>query len=89
MGWKNWPYWLKGGIIGTAAYLIYFTITFPFSLYIPYELGLCINEYGAGIFNCNANNGLNFWFVLFLSIILFVIVCSIISWIYGKIKSKN
>jgi hypothetical protein len=51
MNWKNWPYWLKGGIIGSLTYLI---IIVP-SLYFT------IND--IGIFD---NIGFNFYLILSL-----------------------
>ena len=91
MGWKKWPSWLKGGVIG----LIIYFLGFLFMLIIPNELGLILWVYPfyliARIFNLTTpifdTPILPFWFLsVFLSI--FILIGAFIGWIVGIIKKE-
>jgi len=88
MGWKDWPYWLKGGIIGTVLATLIILIVGFIALSICYE-------------NCPPfiKNSL-FIFILpsyFLPgviadvaiIIWNFLIGALIGFIYGKIKSRK
>ena len=77
MGWKNWPYWLRGGI-SLDLLIIISMIIFPklseipiisILLYFPLFYGFIIG--GLIILFC--------WFI----------IGAIIGWIYGKIKRES
>ncbi len=97
MVWKDWPYWLRGGVIATIL-----------SLGLPYIISLIIKllrvmkiESLANIFNgiwdifykiiiaptsIIVGRQLNTWILTFL---LWFIIGSIIGFIYGKIKNRS
>jgi hypothetical protein len=82
MGWKEWPYWLKGVIIGLIVgiiIMIYFA--FPcMSLFsckiIPGTDNSCLNP-----LSCIAR-------AIIISIIPFTIFGLLVGWIIGKLKRK-
>ena len=96
MGWKDWPYWLKGGIIVSVFALIFRLAGSMFLLfdssniferilsYISFFLG-----YPFGIPLANIlNTGITIIdFILFL--IFYSLIGALIGWIYGKIKSRK
>lgn len=87
MGWKDWPYWLKGGIIGVILLLILslFAVATPKS-----DMG---NVFSWAIiliafpFMLTYEDSQMLNFILFP--IYFFILGAIIGWIVGKIKSKE
>jgi len=95
MGWKNWPSWLKGGIIFSIIYIVLFLtlfkiddfgiITFVFSpgLWL-YGLYVLITGYGIGM---DAN--LKYTLFVIISILCWFIIGVIIGWIVGKIRNRN
>lgn len=85
MGWKNWSYWLRGGLIAIIIYVILFLFLFIFPpfYYIISFLTIPLNPlFNRGIFGDNA-----VVFIIVKGIYLFVLGV-IIGWIVGKIKSK-
>jgi len=103
MGWKDWPYWLKGGIILGSV----FSLLSLFLWAIPYNFinALLGNKlelfFGipallsmiTGLGHIDIGSGkmdiiAGITFSL-LSFIIYFIPGSLIGWIYGKIKSKS
>ena|SRR3989344_4498336 len=91
MSWKNWPYWLKGGINGGLLYLIT-TVFFIFAGYLkitsrvnPCLIPPCPISYYLTILNYQFGQiyGIR-WIILFF--IVFIVIGILIGWIYGKIK---
>lgn len=86
MGWHNWPYWLKGGII----FLIFPVIglyggatcqEFECLIYLPFSGAIMFIEPHDSLWSRVIFTVVNFMFYLILG--------SIIGLIYGKSKSKN
>ena len=100
MGWKNWSYWLKGGIIGLVIFLI---ITVLFQLLtssisvVPTRSNLFVYFLMPGIISalmwcgdCQAKGGepIMISMMVVISIITYFLIGAIIGYIYGKIKNK-
>ena len=83
MGWKERPYWLKGGIIGLVLGIVLGFILYVYFPMKKFALILCKT------FPCPQvayyNEPL---FILYSPIILFI-VGTLIGWIVGKVKSKE
>jgi len=75
MGWKDWSYWLRGGIIG---FLIYIPVVI--STIGAHELG----KFHSFIFDLGISNDYGWKFAL----IVYLVIGGIIGWVIGKIKSK-
>ncbi len=93
MGWKKWPYWLKGGIIGLIIVILGALLI---SLSPVRCIGLsqdgtgCKPPQGTNAFVYNINSILNNFDMVFLYFILLtIIISSVIGWLIGKIKNKN
>jgi len=98
MGWKNWPSWLKGGLIGIVVAILF--------LIIPYITN-CSTSFGGVGGSCDNNIKLFFAVVNFiliipalsltqnmvlitiLTLILLFLIGAFIGWIISKIKSKS
>ena len=97
MGWKNWPYWLKGGIIATLIYIIVSVYTLPqlnlpTPLGIKQLLGLILFPSYLVYFIIGAFIRVTSTTIILIDIIsipLYFIIGAIIGLIYGKIKKKN
>ena len=101
MGWKNWSYWLRGGIIlGGIPLVLYlltmaFVFVFPplaqvFSLissvfYLPYFLIVAGFELN---FLSDGGFGFNIW-GLILFFVFWFIIGAIIGLIIGKVKKRK
>lgn len=93
MGWRDWPYWLKGGIISLCTWLLliigYFLTktTTDFTLfYILLMLISIVIEPIFVLFNiANDNNVLR----QFLSSLIVFLIGVLLGYIYGKIKNRN
>ena len=99
MSWKNWPYWLKGGVIGVILIIVFFIIIVSISNTSkgctswensPYY---CISIIGASFLIAVVTGSRNMMF-LYIStgitnIIIVFIVGSLIGLIYGKIKNRK
>jgi len=97
MGWKDWSYWLKGGIIGLILGVLYFLANLVFSLG-------CMGWYNGietssicplvdSIFKFGLLRIIFFPFALFTDEYLILLLNSailfaVIGWIYGKIKNR-
>ena len=98
MGWKNWPYWLRGGAIGVLVGILILFIPFVGLIYIipvMFVQGLIFNLIGL-------RETADLCFSLFsspsficvitfypINVILSFIIGALIGLIIGKIKSKN
>lgn len=89
MGWKDWNYWLKGGIIGAIVYLI-IVVIWMFSIppikptFLSQALEILISPFsflGFGILIPGV--------LPIAAAILGFILGAIIGWIVGKIKNRN
>lgn len=79
MGWKNWPYWLKGGIIGLIIGLVGVLLKIVLSL-------IFIDDTGRpGFFSISST----FITSQLLNCLGLLIIGLIIGWIYGKFKLKR
>ncbi len=101
MGWKDWPTWLKGGVIGLFLGLFivfaYFVSDVSKSLFggnssitimtiIITAPFILIYVFSLGILF--SNNDSLFRLGLYLSPIIYFIIGAIIGWIVGKIKGR-
>ncbi|MBI2558573.1 hypothetical protein HYW20_04575 [Candidatus Woesearchaeota archaeon] len=90
MGWKDWPYWLKGGVIVLGIYLIATLSLLPFGetggnprfplWLVPSLFPLFILIEILGDVQINP---------YIISPIFYFLIGSLIGWIVGKFKSKN
>ena len=93
MGWKDWPYWLKGGIIGLSLLLL--SLLVEFLLYLPFSgFGFLALFYGYSA-EALISNPTDFEYALYLYILPLVTVIvvyflagALIGWIYGLIKKR-
>ena len=97
MRWKNWPYWMRGGVIGVLI-LIFLTIiafigyslnlgSFDLELIVQVDLESIIhNTIGLGV---SIPPKLNIIADLIVSIIGYFLLGAIIGIIIGKIKSRS
>ena len=105
MGWKNWSYWLRGGILFLLGIeiisLIVYLLAFILSPYFAMPL-IIFQGFGVLLANLIFNwNPLDYvysspkmeviisLFVLISNAICLFIVGAIIGWIYGKVKEKK
>ncbi len=92
MGWKDWSYWLKGGVIGLVIYLLIATVSsiaWSDKLIIPFVSfsGLIFNNFLAPLLgNGFLTESIS---IIILSLIFYFISGSIIGWLYGKIKNRG
>ena len=102
MGWKNWSYWFKGGVIGIIFHIVNLLIGLLLVLIIPDYIPLRYFEYIVlwpglvpGKFygrqpcygeDCLTATGLFGSFII--AMIGYFLIGIIIGWIYGKIKNK-
>ncbi|MBI5803559.1 hypothetical protein HY448_02640 [Candidatus Pacearchaeota archaeon] len=98
MGWKEWPYWLKGGILGTIIYLFFIMIAYFLGKVAPdigYMLSVIFFLYDEFISYLTSPIFKLFDFIPYIGYLLFgikilglpFIIGALIGWIYGKIKS--
>lgn len=99
MFYKNWPYWLKGGIIGLIVGLISTPFILGFGLYYGDCIGYCISPVWFKIFFYISGWSIQ---VLgptlppFMDGLLIILIPAtylfygvVIGWLYGKIKGKS
>ena len=99
MVWKDWPFWLKGGLVGIFIYFLF--IVFMISVYKQF-FDLC------GVYGCMSSwiilfstfpinflynelriPGINFTYSTYLAVIIqYFLIGALIGWVIGKIKSK-
>lgn len=91
MGWKDWSYWLKGGIIGSIAGLPLSILNFACAWA---ERGICqpinfipriFEQLLSGLTGSGGS-----YFVFFISgLFYYALLGILIGWVYGKIKNRN
>lgn len=104
MGWKTWPYWLKGGIILLAISVIYNLIAYFLALsnlvggvsnlgefmilFQAIIVGIPLMLLGI-IDQIQYLNNSTGVIIFVVSIIISFLIGAFIGWIVGKIKSRN
>ena len=95
MGWKEWPSWLKGGLITTILFgipLIFSEIyrrgswEMVGSLSFMDQVYLTLHKLPANIIPLPIRSRAIY---LILALLIYFLIGAIIGFIYGKIKSKN
>ncbi len=114
MRWKNWPYWLKGGVIGVIIWLILIIFYKVSGLILSCEIptldimngNCCYNfiqdfileiSFIPSLLHISSSIGspcghvgpisvFSFWIISFIS---YIMIGSLIGFIYGKIKNRN
>ncbi len=100
MGWKEWPAWVKGGIIADLIFIILGIILLPFSIdSFPYSVYLLLPGFyllsflkliSESSFLLSSENILkNLFLPMILSLITYFLIGAIIGFIISKIKSHN
>ena len=99
MGWKNWPAWLKGGVIGGLAYLVIIIISglmkFPYLSYPASLLSKPLLVFCASSSGCSGEHCLGAVIYCGLittipvSIILGFVIGALIGLIVRKIRSRK
>ncbi len=89
MGWRDWPSWLKGGIIIELTYIILTLWIIIYSLLCGDACRLAIITITLpSLYIIN-----NIWGILIANLIFWfaigALIGALISWIYGKIKNKK
>ena len=102
MGWKDWPAWLKGGLIGLSFMFVVIPIFFMVAkLFIDNLIGIWV------VFSLSVLPAtfLTFYYIpdsvllrvgvpmvrilsFIFSAIFWFVICAIIGWIFGKIKNR-
>jgi ABC-type antimicrobial peptide transport system permease subunit len=93
MFWKNWPSWLKGGIVGFIVFLL-LSFTIGGSLMPIKSLVDLINpaeEYigPEGIGKLGPITGINLLIAQLISLIVYILLGALIGHFIGKRKSKK
>ncbi len=86
MSWKNWPYWLRGGVIGLILPFIYVIIKGLILILIKGKCSVgCVAMYGVecpdSFYNCFDFAEIQTYPLIFLILGLFL------GFLYGKIKN--
>lgn len=100
MGWKDWSYWLKGGIIGFIIWIIYilFNVIDLTIISCSFDLRTFFDRYSFPIGNdkmytppCSGYfNTYGFDWVIYLEwFFVLVIIGLLIGFVYGKIKNRG
>ena len=85
MGWKDWPYWSKGLIIGICLAIILFVLQAIIGLGCMDNYNLNQPSFVCNIFNFGFSNEVS---RLLFSPVFVIVVCTMIGLIIGKIKKK-
>ena len=96
MGWKDWSYWLKGGIIGLILFFLVLIIVslklnsdFAFIVYFLLWMPLLFLEDSALFFyQIEGYPQPTILGIVCIGIVYFL-VGSLLGWIVGKVKSRN
>ena len=102
MGWKEWPMWVKGGIILFCLSSILGILDFSCLIHksgfecIPFEIPTLITSPFRGIFlsityhtTSNSLVQLSQFLVILTSVLLWTIVGAVVGWIVGKVKERR
>ncbi len=102
MSWKNWPYWLKGGIIGVGVVLISsfiiggitgiapdnIIINLFYIFLIPGIIILAVMRFKTYGYEMPDMTFFEYVLMAVISIIPYFIIGAIIGWVYGRFKKK-
>lgn len=91
MAWKNFPYWLRGGIIGLIMGVIISPL-YVISTPIPYFYKITYYLYypiSLSIINKGPFSGTSILLLIFLVLVITGIYGAIIGFIYGKTKGRE
>lgn len=96
MGWNNWPYWFRGGLLSVGIIILITLILIPFGemntggqmsatyYSIPFIPGFLI------VFALRVNSPPIAYFLAFVfPLLLYFAIGAFIGWIVGKIKHRN
>ena len=96
MGWKNLPYWLRGGIIAELVFIILILssvyarfISITLTYFITQSIGIDDFLFERSIESIPLLNLPGWIFYIILFSLIFIIIGAIIGLIVGKIKSKK
>ncbi len=87
MGWKDWPYWIKGGVILIILWIIFNIASSIYVLFFCWDSSLYCNPNVLRLMSftyfSNRQNNIvvDIIFILFIGVLL--------GWIYGKIKQSK
>ncbi|MDO8564349.1 MAG: hypothetical protein Q7R87_05050 [Nanoarchaeota archaeon] len=92
MAWKDWSYWLRGGIILSIIFAVFLLL----ALYLDSTYGghpglsFLLLMPVALLIKVNGLNTMSFMMVAIpLSLIFWFAMGTLIGWIYGKLKNRN
>ena len=101
MGWKNWPAWLKGGVIFIVLFMIFLSITLIADSQIPEESdslrssslpvipGIWINYFTFRIGDSYPRPSIGYMlFPGLYSAISYFLIGALIGWLVGKFRKK-
>ncbi len=102
MGWKNLPYWLKGGILGAVISVIFFIplvlegmiVRLRFPKWFEFVFGMLhlpAVYIGLGIIGATSKYEIWFFYLLgfFVDLLIYFLIGAFIGWIIGKIKYER
>ena len=103
MGWREWPYWLKGGLIGLVIAISLFTLSFlsecrnlgvsvncPFWLFFILVLPYFLISLMIAAISFKLGLTIPTGIILgFIGYSIYILIGAFIGWIYGKIKQRK
>jgi len=88
MGWSDWPYWMKGGVIGFIIGSLAIVMTNFLGFLFNGSMALLGLLIGIGSWPpLTIIFGSDYGFILWLTPITYFVYGAIIGWVYGKIKN--
>ena len=93
MNWKNWPYWVRGGVVTGilsvvigAYYILYDGLRSDIltTIYSPVLSVLFMSK--GGLFSGNSPSLFETFFAITLNGFAYGVI---VGWLYGKIKNRN
>ncbi|MAG27172.1 hypothetical protein CMI47_16675 [Candidatus Pacearchaeota archaeon] len=86
MGWRNWPYWLKGGVVLLVVYIVYqFRFFYLFDFFEDLPMFFIENLDITNMALAYIFTGLGYVLMFFI----YFLVGALIGWIYGKIRARR
>ncbi len=91
MGWKNWSYWLRGGVMGGIIFFILFGDIFAYSFnFISYAfIPLSFLKKIFVLLGIKMSSIFNIFITFIFMLLEGFILGSLIGYIYGKIKNRK
>ncbi len=99
MIWKEWPFWLKGGIIATLIPILVFVVNLVIDVLVPPEgetflfFFLIVATPALPIFNAFFKPSISYnitYIIFFISTLaMYFIIGSVIGWFYNKFKKRK